>query len=179
MTGVDHKTGQRHSFVDPAFLASVDAEGSSTKSAWWLCQYVTERRRFLLEQLERVRTHGQTALKVNAVGRTAQGGFFVELHNAGGAPVSLEGLHLTGDPRRTTQWTLPAVSLPPGGTVRFTQGAEGLEGLGATLEAARPEVGLFAADGRTALDLLFLPPLQPGRGYTRAPSGSEHFAPLP
>ncbi len=179
LEGVDHKTGQRHTFVDPDFLAPVNGEGSTTKSAWWLCQYVTERRRFLLGELERMAAHGKTALKVDAVGRTAEGAFFVELHNGGATPVDLGTLYLTGDPRRTTQWRMPAVSLPPGGTWRFVQGAAGAEGLGATLEEGRPEVALFAADGRTAVDLLFLPPLAPGMGYRRTPSGSEDVAPLP
>lgn len=167
------------SLVDPEFIAPVDGGDSTPRSAWWLCQFVTERRNFLLGELARIESHGRTALKVDAVGRTAEGRFFVELRNTSDAPVDLGELYLTGDPRKPTQWRLPAVSLPPGGTWRFTQGGAGPEELGATLDASRPEVGLFSADGRTAVDVLFFPSLAPGAGYRRGPGGSEDFVPLP
>ena len=49
----------------------------------------------------------------------------------------------------------------------------------ATLDPQRPEVELFAADGRTALDLLWLAPLAPREAYGREPRGAETFAPQP
>jgi spore coat protein H len=47
--------------------------------------------------------------------------------------------------------------------------------LGATLDPKHPEVSLFAADGKTALDLLWLAPLKPGEAYGRQPRGAESF----
>jgi hypothetical protein len=137
LTGLNSKTGRRDTFVDPEFIAPVEGGDSTPRSAWWLCQFVTERRNFLLGELARIENHGRTALKVDAVGRTAEGSFFVELRNTSDAPVDLGELYLTGDPRKTTQWRLPAVSLPPGGTWRFTQGGAGLEALGAGCRPAR------------------------------------------
>lgn len=40
---------------------------------------------------------------------------WVEIHNAGSAPVSLRGWSLTDDPDQPTRWTFPDVTLPGGG----------------------------------------------------------------
>ncbi len=40
---------------------------------------------------------------------------WIELHNAGPEPVALEGYGLSDDPERPFRWTLPDVSLAPGG----------------------------------------------------------------
>ncbi len=54
---------------------------------------------------------------------------------------------------------------------------EARERLEARLDAQRPEVALYGADGRTALDLLWLAPLAPGQAYGRQPRGAESFGP--
>jgi spore coat protein H len=45
--------------------------------------------------------------------------------------------------------------------------------LGATMDPKYPEVSLFAADGKTALDLLWLARLESGEAYGRQPRGAE------
>jgi spore coat protein H len=183
--GVNHDprsgpVGSLLSFVDPAFIAVEPRRDPDTSvSAWWLCRYYTARHAFLKARLGQMRQHGHTALKVDSVGRDDGGAYFVEVHNGGAAPVDLADYFLSGDARVPQQWRMPAVTLPPGGRWRFTQDGMGEARLGAQMDTMRPEVALFQADGRTAVDLVFLPALESGSGYRRAPSGSEMFAPLP
>ena len=153
-------------YVSPAHAA---------RSAEHLHRFVSR----LLQHLQDIESLGSGALVIDRVGRDASGAFWVQLYNRGSAPVSLGGLHLSGFTRVPAQWTLPALTVQPGQHVTFHEGATGTERLGATLDPQRPEVSLFAADGKTAIDLLWLAPLRPGEAYGRQPRGAESFSGQP
>ncbi|HSP77846.1 MAG TPA: lamin tail domain-containing protein, partial [Myxococcaceae bacterium] len=138
-----------------------------------------ERREWLLGQLPAVDALGDGPLVIDRVGRDASGAVWVQLYNRGGAPVSLGGLYLSGFTRWPTQWRLPALTLPPGEFLTFREGAAGTQRLGATIRPERPELSLFASNGESAVDLLWLAPLRPGEAYGRQPRGAEAFAPQP
>ncbi|HYO59925.1 CotH kinase family protein [Archangium sp.] len=157
-------------YVSPAHAA---------RSAEHLHRFVSKRREWLLQHLQDIESLGSGALVIDRVGRDASGAFWVQLYNRGSAPVSLGGLHLSGFTRVPAQWTLPALTVQPGQLVTFHEGATGTERLGATLDPQRPEVSLFAADGKTAIDLLWLAPLKPGEAYGRQPRGAESFSGQP
>jgi spore coat protein H len=102
----------------------------------------------------------------------------VQLYNRGSAPQSLQGLYLSGFTREPTQWSLPAAKVPPQGFITLRAGdPHALSQFGAIMNPDRPEVSLYAADGRTPLDLLWLAPLAPGEAYGRQPRGAETFSP--
>ncbi len=149
------------------------------RSAEYLRSFVRERREWLLGQLPAVDALGGGPLVIDRVGRDAAGAVWVQLYNRGSAPVSLGGLYLSGFTRWPTQWRLPALTLSPGEFVTFREGATGIQRLGATVLPERPELSLFASDGETAVDLLWLAPLSPGAAYGRQPRGSESFGPQP
>jgi spore coat protein H len=164
--------GQDGKTVDPY----VSPEHAA-RSADYLRRFVRERRAWLLQHLRDLEAHGSGPLVVDRVGREASGAFWVQLYNRGSAPVSLEGLRLSGFTRVPGQWTLPALTVRPGQVVTFRQGAAGTERLGATMNPERPEVSLYAADEKTVMDLLWLAPLKPGEAYGRQPRGAESFGP--
>jgi spore coat protein H len=150
----------------------------AARSPQFLRTFVRERRAWLLAHLEELEAHGQGALVIDRVGRDASGAFWVQLYNRGDAPVSLNGMYLSGFTRLPTQSRLSATMVPPKGFITLRQGDEAnASRLLATLDPQRPEVALFAADGRTALDLLWLAPLAPGEAYGRQPRGAETFGP--
>jgi spore coat protein H len=160
--------------VDP-YVSVPHAE----RSAGYLRLFVRERRAWLLGQLPSIDALGGGPLVIDRVGREDSGAFWVQLYNRGSEPVSLEGLFLSGFTRVPTGWRLPALTVPPGQFVTFHEGAPGLQGLGAVLNPERPELSLFAADGKTAVDLLWLAPLRAGETYGRQPRGAEPFGPQP
>jgi spore coat protein H len=177
-----------HRLLAPFILAGPDGKAkdphvSSAHAAYspeFLRRFVRERRAWLLSQLSAIEAHGQGALVIDRVGRDASGAFWVQLYNRGDTPVSLNGLYLSGFTRVPTESRLPATTLPPRGHVTLRQGAaEEASRLQAKLNAQRPEVALYAADGRTALDMLWLAPLAPGEAYGRQPRGAETFGPQP
>jgi spore coat protein H len=154
-------------------------QGHVKESPNYLRRYVRERRAWLLAHLNGLERLGQGALVIDRVGRDASGAFWVQLYNRGSAPVSLNGLYLSGSTRVPDQSRLPALSLPPQGVVTLRQGGTGAGRLGAVLDPERPEVGLFLPDGVTAQDLMWLAPLAPGEAYGRQPRGAETFSSQP
>jgi spore coat protein H len=176
-----------HALLAPHVLPGPDGETEdpyvsvphARGSVEYLRRFVRERQEWLLGRLPAVDTLGGGPLVIDRVGRDAAGAFWVQLYNRGPAPLSLGGLYLSGFTRVPAWWRLPALSLPPGALVTFREGAVGTSSLGATLSAERPELSLFAADGETAVDLLWLAPLRPGEAYGRQPRGAESFAPQP
>lgn len=66
---------------------------------------------------------------------------------------------------------LPAARTPPG------RGRWGWRWTPGT--STRGVVSLYAADGKRALDLLWLAPLKPGEAYGRQPRGAESFGSQP
>jgi spore coat protein H len=168
LPGKDGKTVDP--YVSPAHAAqSVD----------YLRRFVVERHEWLNDHLQDIESLGSGPLVIDRVGRDASGAFWVQLYNRGSAPVSLNGLYLSGFTRVPTQWKLPALSVAPGQFVTFRQGGAGTERLGATMSAERPEVSLYGPDGQEALDLLWLAPLKPGEAYGREPRGAESFGVQP
>jgi spore coat protein H len=150
----------------------------AARSPEFLRNFVRERRRWLLAHIADIEALGSGPLVIDRVGRDASGAWWVQLYNRGSTPVSLDGLYLSGFTRVPTQSRLTAATVEPGGFVTLQQGAaEPSLRLEAALDAQRPELSLFAADGRTALDLLWLAPLAPGEAYGRQPRGAETFGP--
>lgn len=151
----------------------------AARSAEYLHRFVRERRAWLQQHLNEVESLGSGPLVIDRVGRDASGAFWVQLYNRGTAPVSLQGLHLSGNTRVPTQWRLPALSVAPGQFVTLRQGASDQMRLGATLDPKRPELALYGPDGLEAVDLLWLAPLAPGEAYGRQPRGAESFGSQP
>lgn len=177
-----------HQLLAPFILAGPDGRAQdpfvspehAARSDDFLRSFVRERRKWLLSQLGEIAAHGQGSLVIDRVGRDASGAWWVQLYNRGSAPRSLEGLYLSGFTREPTQWSLPAATVPPQGFITLREGhPEALSRLGALMHSQRPELSLYAADGRTPLDLLWLAPLAPGESYGRQPRGAEAFAPQP
>jgi spore coat protein H len=121
--------------------------------------FISLRYDFLEEQLDLWRAK-RPGLVIEAFDPAAG---WIELKNRSGAEVSTSGLVLTTYLRRAVvPSNVPARTLAPGETVRFTAGQ-----LGVSFER-RGEVGLF--DGQTVygvLDLLFYGELPAGRHYVR------------
>ena len=96
------------------------------------------------------------------------------------APVSLGGLHLTGNTRDPLKGELPARTLAPGEVLTLREEAADPDlRLLTQVDPARPELALYPADGFGALDLLWSGPLAPGEAYGRTPRGAEHFGAVP
>ena len=172
-----------HALLKPFILPRADgttvdpyvSPQHAARSVEYLRRFVRERRAWLQQHLAEVEALGNGGLVIDRVGRDDTGAVWVQLYNRGTTPVSLDGLYLSGTIRLPLQWALPATTLEPGQTYTFTQGSPGLDALGATLNPQHPEVSLFKSDGRTALDLLWLAPLQPGQAYGRTTRGAETF----
>jgi spore coat protein H len=150
----------RDPWVDPAFVA---------RSADFIRWHVRIRRAWLLENLHILEARGTPPLRIRGLQLEASGAAMVELENPGGSPVRLGGMYLTGNARVPTQARLPTRSLGPGETVRLSERElSSGSGGGFRLDPTRPELAVFAEDGRTALDAVFLGPLGPGEGWKRA-----------
>ncbi|HLL53021.1 MAG TPA: CotH kinase family protein, partial [Myxococcaceae bacterium] len=150
-------------WVDQAYAANAGS---------FLRRYVRERTAWLRAQLPMMRALGQTALVLDRVGRDAAGNWYVSVRNQSNAEVPLAGMYLSGFSRAPAQWRLAAGSVPAGGTLTLRQDtATSTEQLGATINPERVEAALYASDGITAVDLIWLPPVQPGESYGRATNG--------
>ncbi|KFE69020.1 hypothetical protein DB31_6922 [Hyalangium minutum] len=150
----------------------------AARSPEFLRNFVRERRKWLLAHIADIESLGSGPLVIDRVGREASGAWWVQLYNRGNTPVSLDGLYLSGFTRVPTQSLLPATTVAPQGFVTLRQGSADAAGrLSAEINAQRPELSLFAADGRTPVDLLWLAPLAPGEAYGRQPRGAETFGP--
>lgn len=148
------------------------------RSAEFLRNFVRERRKWLLNHIADIEALGSGPLVIDRVGRDASGAWWVQVYNRGSTPMSLDGLFLSGFTRVPTQSRLPAIIVEPQGFVTLRQGdPDALARLEAQVSAERPELSLFAADGRTPVDLLWLAPLAPGEAYGRQPRGAETFGP--
>ncbi|MFY0571499.1 CotH kinase family protein [Archangium lansingense] len=168
MPGEDGKTVDP--YVSPEHVA---------RSPEHLHRFVRERRKWLLEHIQSTESLGSGGLVIDRVGRDDSGAFWVQLYNRGFVSVPVGGLYLSGFTRVPGQWKLPDLTVEPGQVVTFLAGAPGTAHLGAALDPQRPEVSLFAADGKSAIDLLWLAPLKPGEAYGRQPRGAESFGSQP
>lgn len=147
------------------------------KGRAWMRDFVRLRRAFVLKELERYRTW-EPGLVLEAL--DAREGW-VELRNRGEEPVSLGGMVLTANPRRSIPellgpeppartpagTVLPALTLGPDERVRFSATALGL--------TFTPDGELGVFDGRSVAgmrDILFYGKLPDGKHYERAGDGT-------
>jgi spore coat protein H len=136
----------------------------------YLQAFVTRRAAFLRQELER---HRARPLGLALSAFSPREGW-VELRNYGEEPVSTRGLVLTKNLRRALERNVPARTVPPGGTVRFTAEELGLTNTpppradGAPGFPPKGELGLFTGDSVVGvLDVLFYGELPPGLRYAR------------
>ena len=114
---------------------------------------------------------------------------WVELYNAGTAPVNIGGMYITDNLTDSTKWLIPATN--PAATTIAAGGylilwfdkepAQGVLHVDTKLSAGGESIGLFAADGQTQIDGLDFGPQTTDISYGRWPdgSGSFQFFPLP
>jgi spore coat protein H len=144
----------------------VDAEKAPQAPAV-LLRFVRERRAFLEDALASLRRHGEGPLVVNEIAFSDAGAGWLELHNRGDVPVSLEGLAVTDDLRDPRRFPLPPATLAPGAflDVPFPADPEG------------GEAGLFRVGTSFGpLDAVWFGVRAPGGGYGRVPDGAESFS---
>ncbi len=162
-----------HALVDPHMRNDpyMSYERFSAGRAF-LQRYVTERRKFVLEELERYAAREPGLVLEEFDPREG----YLVLGNRSREPVSLNGKTLTTNLRvslthlvsQPTATLLPDVTLAPGERQRFTA-AE----LGLTIPD-KGEIGVF--DGKSVVgffDVLFYGPLPEGQRYVRGPKGWE------
>lgn len=162
-----------HALVDPHMRADpfMSYERFVAGRAF-LRNYVTQRRQFVLAELERYAAR-KPGLVIEEF--DPRQGFLV-LGNRGSQPVSLRGKTLTTNLRvslarlvsRPTGVVLPGVTLAPGQTLRLTAAELGL------VFPEKGEVGIF--DGVNVVgysDVLFYGPLPAGQRYIRGTKGWE------
>ncbi len=147
-------------WVDPVYAAA---------GADFLKTFVRERREFLSAELELLRNHDDQPWRILRVGVDDGGSRFVQIINSSGKARSIKGLRLTSNLRHPEEGqTLGDVRVGAGEWVTLSEDATGSElELGIEFDPMAAEIGLFQADGRTALDASFLPPLDPGTSYGR------------
>ncbi len=132
----------------------------------YLKEYAQNRSRFLRAQIGAWRTRKPT-LVLNAIDPNAG---WIELKNLGTSEVSLAGMVLTTNLRDNMRPNLPAATIGPGKTARFTASELSLA------LAADGELGLF--DGKSVVgvvDLLFYGRLPAGSHYARNPTDPERW----
>jgi spore coat protein H len=134
--------------------------------------FVTQRRRFVLSELERYAAQKPTLVIEEFDPRAG----FIVLGNRGDKPFPLGGKTLTTNLRvslasrvsRPTATVLPSVTLAPGETRRFTAAELGLS------FPEKGEVGVFDGVGVVGFfDALFYGPLPEGQRYVRGAKGWE------
>lgn len=114
---------------------------------------------------------------------------WIELHCPGPAPVRLDGLCLSDDPREPDRWRFPPGSVIGAGEYLLVWADEDAPGDGADLHASfeldadGDEIGLYQADGRTVIDRVRFGRQRRDVSFGRSAAGStawRHFtAPTP
>jgi hypothetical protein len=117
--------------------------------------------------------------------RDSQGRYsdWIELYNAGDAPVDLAGMYLTDDPDEPTRWRFPSgnhgeTTIVAGGyLVVWADDAGAGPGLhaGFGLDAQGEQVRLIDADGKTVLDVLVFGKQTSDVSYGRYPDGGAEL----
>lgn len=102
---------------------------------------------------------------------------YIELYNAGNAPVSLGEYYITDNLRLPGKWRLPEVTLLPGEYYLLFADNDQDQGENHSnfkLSASGEEVGLFrkTADAFTAVDIFAYPELNTDEAYARIPNGT-------
>jgi hypothetical protein len=106
---------------------------------------------------------------------------WIELYNAGTAPVNVAGMYVTDDLGDPTKWRFPLnqpqlTTVAPGGfLLLWADGETADPGLHASfnLSAAGEEIGLFESDGVTLVDSLSFGPQIVDVSYGRYPDGAS------
>jgi hypothetical protein len=107
---------------------------------------------------------------------------WIELYNAGSAPLSLDGMFLTDDPTEPTKFAIP-LGLPPvpaGGYVLFYADSAATE-LGGyhtnfSLSNTGEYVGLYASGGNAGVSEYAFAPMNVDISVGRYPDGSDNWA---
>lgn len=108
---------------------------------------------------------------------------WVELYNAGSAPVSLLGISLSDDPNEPGRWLLPDVTVEPGTHILLWTDGDSNEGpLHGPFRLSRngEELGLYQQDGTTftLLDRVVFGPQDEDASFGRSPDGSTTLGTL-
>ncbi|RPJ38158.1 MAG: hypothetical protein EHM35_05155, partial [Planctomycetaceae bacterium] len=111
---------------------------------------------------------------------------WIEIYNAGAAPVDAAGMYVTDDVGEPTKWRFPSghpelTIVEPGGFVLlWADGDTADPGLhaGFNLSAAGEQVSLFDSDGVTLVDSLSFGPQSVDVSYGRYPDGSSELRPM-
>jgi hypothetical protein len=109
---------------------------------------------------------------------------WIEIYNAGAAPVSLDGMYLTDDLFDPKKFALPpGLVVPAGGFLLLWADSEPFQGsrhLGFQLAAAGEQIGLTDSDarGNVPIDSLGFGPQLPNAGEGRCPDGYDEIQPL-
>ncbi len=106
---------------------------------------------------------------------------WIEIYNAGTAPVDAAGMYVTDDLGEPTKWRFPSghpelTLIQPGGfLLLWADGDTADPGLHANfnLSAAGEEIGLFGSDGVTLMDSISFGPQSADVSYGRYPDGSS------
>ena len=109
---------------------------------------------------------------------------WVELYNGSKKPLNLKGYGLTDNPKQSYKYTLPEVTVEPGGylIVYFTGGSEAADAdpLCTGFGLSRYGENLLLVDANyNLLDSVEVPSLEPDVSYARAADGSWGYAVLP
>ncbi|HET6245489.1 MAG: CotH kinase family protein [Bacteroidetes bacterium] len=102
---------------------------------------------------------------------------WVELYNAGAAPVNLLGYFLSDNPNKPSKWTFPAMSIAAGGKVLvFCSGRSGIAGTNVhanfKLTQTKPESIVFSNNLGVLLESIELVPTQKNHSRGRTTDGS-------
>ena len=109
---------------------------------------------------------------------------WVELYNGSQKTLNLKGYGLTDNPKQSYKFTMPEVTVEPGGylIVYFTGGSEAADAdpLCTGFGLSRYGESLLLVDANyNLLDSVEVPPLEPDVSYARAEDGSWGYAVLP
>ena len=125
-----------------------------------------------------------TANHQSLVSETLDTPDWVELYNGSGKTLQLKGYGLTDNPKQSYKYTLPEISLEPGGylIVYFTGGSEAADSdpLCTGFGLSRYGESLLLVDANyNLLDSVEVPALEADVSYARAADGSWGYAVIP
>jgi len=140
--------------------------------------------RSLEEEREEIFLYINEVMSSNEMTKYGSSGLYgdwIEIYNAGEAPVNMKGFFLSDNPKRLRKWTFPDVEIGPGeylilhatGEDRVTEGGEVHTGF--KISADGEEIILTAPDGMTVIDYVNVVPLPDDYSYGRKPDGSDNW----
>jgi hypothetical protein len=127
-----------------------------------------------------------TSLRINEwMADPRSGDDWFELFNSAAQPVALGGLYLTDDLNNRTQYRIPNLSYVAAGLRGFVQfladstPSKGADHTNFKLSGGGESIGLFAADGLTAIDTVTFAAQQLGVSEGRFPDGATNIVRFP